>query len=87
MTRPPPRQARPGMTGLGQEEQLPGAEAERPRRVEFRRTAEARIMIEQARLLTLKAAWMMDHHGNRAARAEIAMIKAAAANMPCRVID
>jgi acyl-CoA dehydrogenase len=51
------------------------------------RIAEARIMIDTTRLLTLKAAYMMDTVGNKYAKAEIAMIKVLAPNVTQQVLD
>jgi acyl-CoA dehydrogenase len=51
------------------------------------RIAEARIMIDSARLMVLNAAWKMDTVGNKSAKKEIAMIKVLAPNVACQVID
>jgi len=49
--------------------------------------ANARIMLEQARLLTLKVAWMLDEVGSRGARSEISQIKVAVPNIALKIID
>jgi acyl-CoA dehydrogenase len=51
------------------------------------RIAEARCRIDQARLLTLRSAWLMDTAGNKVAKNDIAMIKVVAPSMACQVID
>jgi acyl-CoA dehydrogenase len=55
--------------------------------VMIERIANARIMIEQSRLLVLHAAWKMDTVGNKAAKQDIAAIKVAVPNMACQVVD
>ena len=55
--------------------------------VTLERIAEARCKIDQARLLTLRTAWLMDVGGNKLAKNDIAMIKVVAPSMACQVID
>jgi acyl-CoA dehydrogenase len=69
------------------DERFPFGKALSEQTVTLQRIAKSRITIDQCRLLTLRAAWMMDTVGNKAARKEIAMIKAAAPSMACQVID
>lgn len=69
------------------EQRHPFGQALADQSVTLERIAEARLAIEQCRLLTLKAAHMMDTVGNKAARGEIAMIKIAAPAMAQKIVD
>jgi acyl-CoA dehydrogenase len=69
------------------EQRTPFGTALSAQTITLERIAQSRVMIDQCRLLTLKAAWTMDKIGNKAARNEIAMIKVAAPSMACQVID
>jgi acyl-CoA dehydrogenase len=69
------------------DERFPFGKALSEQTVTLERIANSRIMIDLCRLLTLRAARMMDTVGNKAARKDIAMIKAAAPGMACQVID
>lgn len=69
------------------EQRTPFGRALAEQTITLERIAEARILIDQARLLTMKAAWMMDTVGNKEARREIAMIKVAAPQMAQKIID
>jgi acyl-CoA dehydrogenase len=69
------------------EQRFPFGKALSEQSVTLERIAESRIMIEQTRLLTMKAAWMMDTVGNKAARQEIAMIKVMAPTVAQQIVD
>jgi len=69
------------------EKRFPFGRALAEQTVTLERIAQGRIMIEQARLLTMKAAWMMDTVGNKEAQQYIAMIKVVAPNVAQQIVD